>query len=219
MVKLRTIVIALGISLIAVPATVTSSPAADLGTIGTTYPIKEKDALVEIREKAGMLKQSRIKADLQKAVRDYRPRDSQGATALKTARQERVFTVDLTHTLEFDIPDGKGGILYPKGYRFNPLDYVNYPRTFVVINGAETRQVEWFRSSPYLKDLNVTLLINGGSYRDLIRMLKRPVFYATAPIIEKFRLQAVPSVIVQKGRLMEVREIAVEQRRGNSARK
>ncbi len=197
---------------------ITSLSAVDLGTIGATYPIREKDALVEIQEKASTLKQSRITAELQKAVRSYRPGDSQGRAALRTAKEERTFTVDLTHTVELDIPDGRGGILYPKGYRFNPLDYVNYPRTLVVINGADTKQVEWFRNSPYSKDLNVTLLISDGSYRHLAKKLKRPVFYATSAIIEKFRLRAVPSIIAQKGRVMEVREIAVDKRRRVAAR-
>lgn len=218
MFRLRKTIVILGIASLAYLVGITSLCAVDLGTIGATYPIKEKDALVEIQEKAGALKQSRIKAELQKAVRGYRPGDSQGRAALKAAKEERTFTVDLTHTLEFDIPDGKGGVLYPKGYRFNPLDYVNYPRTLVAIDGADTRQVEWFRSSPYSKDLSVTLLISNGSYRDLAKTLKRPVFYTTGAIIEKFRLRAVPSIIAQKGRVMEVREVAVDTRRRVAAK-
>jgi len=26
----------------------------------------------------------------------------------------------MTYTTEIDVPDGKGGVLYPKGYTFNP---------------------------------------------------------------------------------------------------
>ena len=42
----------------------------------------------------------------------------------------------MTYTTEIDVPDGKGGILYPKGYTFNPLEYLTYSKTIIVINGS-----------------------------------------------------------------------------------
>ena len=59
--------------------------------------------------------------------------------ALPRARRDRTFPVDLTYTTSIDVPDGKGGILYPKGYIFNPLDYVIYPKTLVVNDPASVR--------------------------------------------------------------------------------
>jgi len=180
--------------------------ARDLGKIGNTYSIVEKDALAEIKERAKNVDIGRYKNQLGNKIKNYRPND---APLLKTAHSDSSFTVDLTYTLDFDITDGRGNIVYPKGYTFNPLDYINYNRTIVVINGADSRQVEWFEKSEHGKDTNTLLLITNGSYYRLSQRLRRQVFYANAKIVERFKIKAVPSVISQKGNVMEVKEIAV----------
>ena len=68
------------------------------------------------------------------------------------ARKDRTFLVDMTYTLERDIRDDKGNIVYPAGYAFNPLSYVSYPRTLVILNGKRPEQIRWFEESPYAKD-------------------------------------------------------------------
>ena len=45
--------------------------------------------------------------------------------------------------------------------------------------------------------------------RPVAKRIKRPVFYANRKIIDRFRLKEVPSIIRQKGQLMEVTEIAL----------
>ena len=186
------------------------SYAKDLGVVGATYGIAEKDALQEIEDRAREVDWSKhiSKEKTAHSFKSYRP---EGMAALPRARKDRSFTVDMTYTLPFDIPDGKGGILYPKGYTFNPLDYLGYRMTLVVIDGADKAQVEWFKRSPYFKEPTAKLLISGGSYLGLSESLKRPVYFADRRIVEKFKLAAVPSVISQQGRVMEVREIDVKQ--------
>lgn len=189
------------------------SYAKDLGVIGATYHIAEKDALLEIEERAGQVNWSRHinKDKVERQARAYKP-DSVPA-ALPKADKDRTFTVDLTYTLSFDIPDGKGGILYPKGYTFNPLDYLGYQFKLIVIDGSDKEQVNWFRKSEYPGMTNTRLLITGGSAEALMKILERPVYYADGRIADRFKLAAVPSVIAQKGRVMEVKEIDVKKDR------
>ena len=54
------------------------------------------------------------------------------------------------------------------------------------------------------------MLITDGSYYDLAKRLNRPVFYFMEDLAERLKIEAVPSVIGQKGRYMEVREIAIQ---------
>ncbi len=180
----------------------------DLGAYGATYPIAERDALSEIRERAGSIDWNRYfnREKMEKAAREYRPPD---LARLPRAVENRTFTVDMTYTLDFDIPDGKGGILYPKGYTFNPLDYIQFPNILVFIDASDQDQVAWLSSSEYVKDYRTMLLITGGEYWDLANTLNRPVFYATRQMVERFQLSAVPSVVRQSGRYMEVREIEI----------
>jgi len=182
--------------------------ARNLGVVGATYHIAEKDALKEIEDKAKQVNwgEAFSREEMEKKIKAYKP---ENLKPLVRAEKDRTFTVDMTYTLQYDIPDGKGGILYPKGYTFNPLDYIAFPNTLVVLNGADAEQVSWFKDSEYYEDYRVVLLITDGPYYELSKELKRPVFYLNEAIAVRFQLRAVPSVIRQKGRLMEVSEVDV----------
>ncbi|PKN16564.1 MAG: hypothetical protein CVU66_00515 [Deltaproteobacteria bacterium HGW-Deltaproteobacteria-23] len=177
-----------------------------LGTYGMTYQISEKDALAEIETRARQVDWNKV-LDKKKVENYQGPPDRM---SLARAKLSRSFLVDMTYTTEIDIPDGKGGILYPKGYTFNPLDYVTYPKTLVVINGSDPEQVKWLAGSEYDKRLDVTLLLTEGNFKTVAKRVSRPVFYADRKIIERLKLQSVPSIIRQKGRLMEVTEVALQ---------
>lgn len=187
------------------------SSAKNLGTFGATYPVIEKDALKEMEEKARQADVSKFinKKRLKDKISNYRPPEVEELKKIGPARTERTFLVDMTYSLQNDIPDGQGRVLYPKGYTFNPLDYISYPNTLVILNGKSPKQLVWFKASEYAKDYKTKLLITDGSYLELSRSLKRPVFYASKAIINIFRIGAVPSVIRQKNNMMEVTEIAV----------
>jgi conjugal transfer pilus assembly protein TraW len=183
----------------------TSVQAKVLGTFGMTYRISERDALTEIEERSRQVDWNKV-LDKRKVENYQGPPDRMN---LPRAKRNRIFPVDMTYTTEIDVPDGKGGILYPKGYTFNPLDYVTYPKTLVVINGNDPAQVKWLAASEYDKRLDVTLLLTEGNFGTVAQRVSRPVFYADRKIVERLKLKAVPSVIKQNGRLMEVTEVAL----------
>jgi conjugal transfer pilus assembly protein TraW len=199
--------------------------ARDLGTFGAVYDIVEKDALKELEEKAKSVDFSKAvdRNALVKKARDFTPEDVKEMRTIGPARKDRTFLVDMTYTLERDIKDDKGTIVYPAGYSFNPLNYVTYPRTLVILNGKRQEHIRWFEESSYAKDPQVTLLLTDGSYSELSRSLKRPVFYSSTKLIEVFKIQAVPSVVRQSGAYMEVTEVRIPPRqagqRGNPASK
>ncbi len=185
-------------------------PAGTLGTVGAVYPIAEPDAVSEIEERARQVDWERLIGGkiVEKKVSAYRPA---GLKSLPRTEKGRKYDIDLTYTLTGDIPDGEGGVLYPRGYRFNPLDYLTFPNTIVVLDGADPEQVGWFKSSQYFDNFKTILLITGGSYSDLSRELRRPVYYADGAIIDRFRLKATPAVVKQQGKKMEAQEIAVKR--------
>ena len=179
--------------------------ARELGTVGATYSIAEKDALVEIEQKAKSIDWSKVIK--RKPIEEYNgPEDR---VSLPRAARDRSFPVDMTYTLQIDVPDGKGGVLYPKGYTFNPLDYINFTKILVVINGSDSEQVKWFAASEYRGRVDVMLLLTEGHYGRLGKKLDVPMFYADSQIVERLHLAAVPSVVKQEGKEMVVREIAV----------
>ena len=195
---------ALSVAITAVLVAYTAN-ARELVTVGATYAIAEKDALVEIEQKAKGIDWSKVIK--RKPIEEYSgPEDR---VSLPRAARDRSFPVDMTYILQIDVPDGKGGVLYPKGYTFNPLDYISFTRTLVVINGNDQEQVKWFAASEYKGRVDVMLLLTEGRYGRLGKKLDVPLFYADSQIVERLQLAAVPSVVKQEGKEMVVREIAV----------
>ena len=186
----------------------------NLGVLGRTYSIVERDALEEIQERAKAVNWEKAfnRKDAKKKIKNYKPRN---LSKLPRALENKAFLVDMTYTLDIDIPDGKGNILYPKGYTFNPLEYVQVPNTIVVIDGTDKEQVEWFSKSNYANDYNTTFMISDGSYYDLMKKFKRPVYFADDRIIDRLKLKAVPSIIRQKDKYMEVCEVGIKKKSDN----
>jgi len=180
--------------------------AKDLGLIGRVYPIKERDALEELEARAAKVN---WKKHLDKIKPEkYRPGNLVGLPrATKTTRR----LVDMTYTLDMDVPDGKGGIIYPKGYSFNPLDYLPFRKVLVIINPDDPDQLLWFKSSEYATRIDVMPLITQGSAVGIGKSISRPVFYADSRIIDKFDVRSVPAVVRQSGRMMEVAEYYVNK--------
>lgn len=180
--------------------------AKQLGTVGAVYPVAEPDALAEIRAAAAKVDWGKALDRRKKleAIKKFRPADLH---PLPAARANRSFLVDMTYTMDIDIPDGKGGILYPRGYSFNPLDYLKLSTVLVVMDAGDRRQVEWFKASPHADDYRTRLLLSGGDYFDLTRELDRPVFYLADTVAKRLRLAAVPAVIRQQNNMLLVQEV------------
>lgn len=182
----------------------------NLGRFGKTYEIVEKDALTEIEERAKAVDWGKVFDSAREKLKNFQPPD---IARLSDAKEDRVFYVDMSYTLPYDIRDHDNNLLYPKGYTFNPLDYITYPNILVFINGSRDDHIKWFMESEYVNDHRVMLLLSDGSYYEVMRKLKRPVFYLTKQIKDRFHLQAVPSIVKQSGKKMEVKEVALKKRR------
>ena len=171
--------IAIAALIIAGVASPSTAEIRNLGIMGKTYPIAELDALDEIRNKAAGIDWQGILQSPEnlRKLRNYRP---EGLPRLARATVDRTYLVDMTYRLDVDIPNSKGGILYPAGYTFNPLDYIDYPRTIVVVDAGDPDQIAWLESSGHAADPNTRLLITDGIYFDVSSRINRHVFFCHA---------------------------------------
>ncbi|AEA33619.1 conserved hypothetical cytosolic protein [Hippea maritima DSM 10411] len=183
-----------------------SQACVNLGTYGATWPIKEQDALKQI---LSGLKHYNYRKILNKQVftSAFHRYEERLSTDLPRSKKHKIYTVDMTYTLPFDIRDAKGRIIYPRGYKFNPLDYIKVPFVYVIINGNDKKQVSWFMHSKYYNKVKSMLLICKGDVITLEKKIKMPVFYADKRIIKKFNLKVVPSIAYQKEDKFYVEEI------------
>ncbi len=183
----------------------------NLGKFGKTYHIAEPDALVEIQTQAQKTNWNKAinKEQVKNRVENFKPTNF---NPLPKAQSNNKFLVDMTYIAEFDVKDNKGNIIYPKGYSFNPLDYIIYPNTLIVINGDDDNQTRWFEKSAYFNDYKTKILLSDGSYADLSKKWERPVYYLTQKIAKRLKLKAVPSVIKQEKKMMAVKEIKIDEK-------
>ncbi|MBO9579569.1 MAG: conjugal transfer protein TraW [Sphingobium sp.] len=168
-------------------------PQAGTGTIGRTWPIVEPDALAEIEAKVATLP-----ADLSKS---FGPRSRW--TALKSAplgvaAADRTRTVVPFYTLDFDIklPDGK--LLYPRGFTFNPLTFVQLPQRLVVVH---PRDLAWALKVARPADF-ILLSADGAQNGDPIALSERTgraIFILEERVKERLGLTVAPVIVTQNG--------------------
>jgi conjugal transfer pilus assembly protein TraW len=187
-------------------AQATSTKTKDLGTVGETFPVLESDVVAELKQEA-IKRDKAIDNNLfLEQMKKYQPVNLH---TLPHATANKTFLIDITYTLDHDLVDGDGNILYPSGYTWNPMDYVSFPGGLVVIDGDDPLQVDWFKTSPYFEKYRTKLLLTDGYASLLVEKLKRPVFYLTDDISKRLQIAAVPSVVIQKGNKMLVSEVLV----------
>ena len=177
----------------------------NLGTVGETFPIVEPDVVAELRQEAAK-QDANEKFPLSLLMQSYQPANLH---TLPPAAANRSFLVDMNYTLEQDLLDGEGKALYPKGYTFNPFDYLSLSGGLVVIDGDDPRQIDWYKKTPYADNHRARLLLSNGSAFELVRQLKRPVFYLTSDIAQRLQLTAVPAIVLQQEHKMLVQEVVI----------
>lgn len=175
----------------------------------TTYEIAEPDLLTEIEENAKNIDYTKIQKETQLALNNYVPKN---ITYLPPAKKNYTYLVDMTYTLPFDVPevDQNGnviGILYPKGYKFNPLDYVPFTLpTLVVFSAEKKREIKWVREK-YGNSTNTYFLTTCGDIKTIEKLmneLKIPIYYLTKNVKNRLKLRNTISVVCRDGQYMRV---------------
>lgn len=180
------------------------SSAKNLGIVGKTYPFAEHDALAEIEERARKVDWNKQLAGLKKRLVKFRPETPD----LPRVVADRVRLVDPTYTLEVDVPDPRNPsqILYPKGFTFNPFQYMTMPGCVVFVDVGDKKQLAWLQKNKLVREGSTRVLLTGGDTGQMEEMFRRPFFYADDILVDRFGIMAVPSTACQKGASIEVHE-------------
>lgn len=184
-----------------------------IGTYGKTYDIAEPDALQEIAERAEKIDREKVKMELDQKFRTHRPKDM---TKLKPATKSTSYLLDMTYALDYDIPrvDSQGkivGILYPKGFKYNPLDFLPAdPPPLVIFDGDSAKEKAWVKKN--YKGKHVMLVTTGGNWATLPEEMGAPVFYLKSLMVEKLRLINTISIVYKQGRNIKVEVRAINEK-------
>ena len=169
--------------------------------MGETYEIVEPNPILEIKNK---IKTNRTEIDLK--IEKYKDRtknkienlENDFVINLPQAKKDDVWRIDTSVILQYDIPDGKGGVLYKKGYKYDPKDYLRFSRNIVVLNGNNKDEIKWAKEKGLFKNRHFKILITGGKIVPLMRTLHSKLYFYTKEIHTRFKLKHTPTIIRQE---------------------
>lgn len=185
--------------------------AEDLGVIGPTYEIAERDLIAVIQDRLRRMERTgelaRMEESYKRRVIDgiERPKPVPGIYPTETAR---TFYIDPTFTLDRNIQDEHGRILYPAGTKINPFDYDRMTKALLFFDARDERQVEFAKRFMAEYPMPVKPILIGGEPLKLMREWRREVFYDQGGALSKrFSITQSPAVVAQEGKRIRVDEI------------
>ena len=183
----------------------------DLGVVGPTYEIVERDALELITSKLKQMEQS---GELAKYQEDYKNKVVNGIehprplTGFKSTDTASTHYYDPTIVTEKDIVDATGKLIYPRGTRVNPLDYVGWNTYLLFVDGRDEKQLEFSKKIVATSDRPVKVVLVAGEPMALMRKWKSQVYFDQGgKLIKRFSIDQVPAIVRQEGKRLRIDEL------------
>jgi hypothetical protein len=180
----------------------------ELDLLGENYPIWEVDLEEYIAAKS---------VDMERIIRErfegeFR-RVTTGTLKLPKAPKDEVRRITpeavLTKGDIFTIDkEGNKQIIYPNGFRFNPLDYILLEPAYFIINGNKQAEIDWLLRQ---ESLNGMIILTEGSVIDLGEQIKEPLYLLSGLLRDKFYLRYTPSIVKQEGNRLVIYEYYIDE--------
>lgn len=162
---------------------------------GTTYEIIEPDLLLEIQQKAKQVDWKKLQRNM---------KHTQDVVHLPIAQEDRSYSHTPITILPFEVKDKDGKILYPKGFKFNPLKYTTLPNQLIVLGSP--RHLKTVSNFSPLVSSDDTLLVANMNVVAFIKQTGRRAFLLTQDAIKRLGVKRVPAVISQQGSQFLIQE-------------
>ena len=187
--------------------------AADLGTLGPTYAIAEPHLLNFIDER---LRAKERSGELQHLMQEAQSRgiaavrQPQPAAGLRATETPRTFYIDPTFTLDRNVVDAGGRLLFAAGTRKNPLEVVSLSKRLLFFDARDPRQVAQALVLIGSYDGKVKPILTGGSYLDLMKTWRVAVYYdQQGALTRRLGIRQVPALLSQEGQRLRVDEMVL----------
>lgn len=187
--------------------------ATDLGSLGPTYEIAEPHLLQMIEQRlhekersgelAGIEQDARVRGT--EAVRSPAP-----VAGVQTTAKPRTFYFDPTYTLDRNILGAQGELMFAAGTKANPLDVVSLSRHLLFFDARDSHQIRQARELMARYQGKVKPILTGGSYLDLMKTWRIPVFYDQQGLLtRRLGIAQVPALVSQEGKRLRIDEMEV----------
>lgn len=191
------------------------SQARDLGVIGPTWPIAEPHLLHDIEQR---LRSKEDSGELNRQWQQLRARARQQletpppVLGLRTTQQARTFYLDPSYTLQRNVLDGDGHLLFAAGTRHNPLDILSLSSHLLLFDARDPRQTRLARRLLAHYKQRLKLILVAGSWQALRKRWQQPVFYDQHGVLSRrLEIRQVPALISQQGTRLRVDELELAQ--------
>lgn len=168
-----------------------------VGTFGETFPVAEKSLLTLFKERLQQVDFSTLQDQWVRGVRNYATRPT--PLDLKHAESFHQSRFDPSIVLTKDIMDAKGHVIYAKGKKINPLDYLpNYQPRWLFIDADDEKQMLYTQKclNAY-PDLKV-ILVN-GDVPMTAKILQQEVYFDQGGhLVGRFEISETPAFIYRK---------------------
>lgn len=174
--------------------------------LGPVWPILEPDIRTVIQERLAA-RLPEIRTRLKESLKTYRI----PPTEKPTTETARTLYIDPSITLTANLTSHDGRVLAPSGRRINPLTILPLRRTYLVINGTDSRQVDWVKQQITAHPrAPVTVLLTDGSLemmRDTLPTSAR-LFPAPPALFARLPIDSVPARIGRRGERLQIDLVA-----------
>ena len=189
--------------------------AEDLGTIGPTYSITEPNLLDDLQRRLRAKQASGELDTLNAQARDRgeaRVREPPAVVGLVTTRTPRTFYFDPTFTLDRNVLDAQGHLLFAAGTRKNPLDVVSLSSHLLFFDGRDPRQRDQAQRLIARYGGRIKPILVAGSYLDLMQAWRRPVYFDQwGRLTRRFGITRIPALVSQDGTRLRIDELVVPE--------
>ncbi|MCB9092670.1 MAG: conjugal transfer protein TraW [Halobacteriovoraceae bacterium] len=182
--------------------------AKDFGIQGQTFPIEEQNLKNVLQAKAEHLSQE----DMEKRARRLGEKIQEKGGFFKKVSWINEAThysssfYDPSISLEEDILDAEGRVLFEKGTKINPLDHVTLDSGLLFFDGSNPKHIKWADS----QEGEYKWILIAGDPLKLQEEKNHPVFFDQGGMYSrKFQVERVPCRITQSGEVLLVEEIPV----------
>lgn len=186
--------------------------AEDLGVIGKVYQIMERDLIEAMKDR---LRQMEKTGELAKKQTEYKNRVIYGIEhprpipGIKTTEVASTHYYDPSVIVDRDIVTAEGRLMYPRGTKVNPLDYIGWNTYLLFVDGRDQKQLDSSKRIMATSDKPVKLVLVAGEPLNLMRKWKKQVYYDQGGILtRRFAITRVPAIVRQEGKMLRVDELS-----------
>jgi hypothetical protein len=178
-----------------------------IAEFGKTYDIAEPDAYEEVLRAAKNVKIEKYKKVFQERIKKFTVVEE---FSIPYAKETRTRYYEPRYELPFDVKDAKGRVIYPKGFTFNPLQYMNLYGSFIFFDARNVLHLHWLKKGGYAGRGDVMLIATTGNIKDAEKFLKARVYRGTKSMLERFDVKKIPCIVRQNGKYLEITEVGIK---------